>query len=84
MTIEKPYYEAPHGTEPGYIDPKELMDIFKQLQVSEMVKVTPSQFEYMMQRYNEYLNSPGDTSLSFKDYVKEFFEQQLKKGGLVK
>ena len=49
-----------------------------------MVKVTPSQFEYMMQRYNEYLNSPGDTSLSFKDYVKEFFEQELKKGGLVK
>ena len=60
------------------------MDIFKQLQVSEMVKVTPSQFEYMMQRYNEYLNNPGDTSLSFKDYVKEFFEQELKKGGLVK
>jgi hypothetical protein len=30
--------EAPHGTEPGYIDPKEMEDIKKSLPVSEMVK----------------------------------------------
>ena len=30
--------EAPHGTEPGYIDPKEMEDIKKSLSVSEMVK----------------------------------------------
>ena len=30
--------EAPHGTEPGYIDPKEMDAIKKSLPVSEMVK----------------------------------------------
>ena len=31
MTIEKALYPAPqHETDPGYIDPKELIDIFKQ------------------------------------------------------
>ena len=31
MTIVKPYYQEPqHEKDPGYIDPKELIDIFKQ------------------------------------------------------
>ena len=30
--------EAPHGTEPDYIPPKEMLDIKKSLPVSEMVK----------------------------------------------
>ena len=88
MTIEKPYYQAPqHETDPGYIDPKELQDIFKQLEVSEMVKLNPGAYEYMMSKYYIYLNSPGDTSLSFKDFVLEYFGENLdemKKGGLVK
>jgi len=88
MTIVKPYYQEPqHETDPGYIDPKELQDIFQSLPVSETVKLNPGAFEYMMQRYYKYLHSPGDTSLSFKDYVKDYFNQDLddlKKGGLVK
>ena len=88
MSIEKPYYQAPqHETDPGYIDPKEMDDIFKQLGVSEMVKLNPGAYEYMMSKYYNYLNSPGDTSLSFKDFVLEFFGENLdemKKGGLVK
>ena len=88
MSIEKPYYQAPqHETDPGYIDPKEMDDIFKQLGVSEMVKLNPGAYEYMMQKYYKYLNSPGNTSLSFKDFVLEFFGENLdemKKGGLVK
>ena len=56
MTIEKPYYQAPqHETDPGYIDPKELQDIFKQLEVSEMVKLNPGAYEYMMSKYYNYL-----------------------------
>ena len=88
MTIEKPYYQAPqHETDPQYINPKELQDIFKQLEVSEMVKLNPGAYEYMMQKYYKYLHSPGDTSLSFKDFVKDYFGENLddlKKGGLVK
>ena len=87
MTIEKPYYEAQDERDPGYIDPRELQDIFKQLEVSEMVKLNPGAYEYMMQKYYKYLHSPGDTSLSFKDFVKEYFGENLddmKKGGLVK
>jgi hypothetical protein len=40
-----------------------------------------------MSKYYNYLNSPGDTSLSFKDFVLEYFGENLdemKKGGLVK
>ena len=56
MSIEKPYYQAPqHETDPGYIDPKEMDDIFKQLGVSEMVKLNPGAYEYMMQKYYKYL-----------------------------
>ena len=90
MTIEKPFYTVPSGDpdkDPGYIDPKEMDDILKSLPESEMVKINPGTFDYMMQRYYEYLHSPGDTSLSFKDYVKEYFRinlDELKKGGLVK
>ena len=72
MTIEKPYYQAPqHETDPQYIDPKELDQIFKSLPVSEMVKVNPATFDYYMQKYYKYLHSPGDTSLSFRDFVFE-------------
>jgi len=88
MTIEKALYREPqHETDPGYIDPKELQDIFKQLGVSEMVKLNPGAYEYMMQKYYKYLHSPGDTSLSFRDFVLEYFGEDLdkkKKGGLVK
>ncbi len=53
MTIEKPFYQAPqHETDPQYIDPKELLDIFKSLPVSEMAKVNPATFDYYMQKYN--------------------------------
>lgn len=98
MTIDKPLYEIPNGDEhPGYLDPKEWLDILKNIPVSEMVKkkvketgkdkfafVTPRNIEYVLQRYEDYLNSPGDTSLSFEDYVKEFFEEvKLKHGGRV-
>ena len=39
MTIEKPYYQAPqHETDPQYIDPKELQDIFKQLEDGNPIK----------------------------------------------
>ena len=38
MTIEKPFYQTPqHETDPGYIDPKELQDIFQSLPVSAFV-----------------------------------------------
>ena len=88
MTIVKPYYQEPQNeTDPGYIDPRELQDIFKSLPVSEMAKINPGTFDYMMQRYYHYLHSPGDTSLSFKDFVRDYFNQNLddmKKGGLVK
>tara|TARA_B100000315_G_scaffold66644_1_gene60593 strand:- start:1293 stop:1559 length:267 start_codon:yes stop_codon:yes gene_type:complete len=88
MTIEKPFYQTPqHETDPGYIDPKEMEDIFKQLGVSEMVKLNPGAFDYYMQKYYKYLHSPGDTSLSFRDFVFEYFGEDLdekKKGGLVK
>ena len=88
MTIEKPFYQAPqHETDPQYIDPKELLDIFKSLPVSEMAKVNPATFDYYMQKYYKYLHSPGDTSLSFKDFVQGYFGENLddmKKGGLVK
>ena len=88
MTIEKPYYQAPqHETDPAYIDPQELQDIFKQLEVGEMAKLNPGAYEYMMQKYYKYLHSPGDTSLNFRDFVLEYFGEDLdkkKKGGLVK
>ncbi len=42
MTIEKPLYQEPqHETDPAYIDPKELQNIFQSLPVSEMVKLNP-------------------------------------------
>ena len=87
MTIEKPYYEAQDERDPQYIDPKELEQIFKSLPVSEMAKVNPATFDYYMQNTYNYLHSPGDTSLSFRDFVFEFFGEDLdekKKGGLVK
>jgi len=77
MTIEKPYYEAQDERDPQYIDPKELEQIFKSLPVSEMAKVNPATFDYYMQKYYNYLNSPGDTSLSFKDFVLEYFGENL-------
>ena len=99
MTIEKPIYEIPSGDDnhPGYIDPREWENILRTIPVSEMVKekskqinkdsvvyVSPSNLKYMLQRYEDYLNSPGDTSLSFEDYVKEFFNDvKLKDGGRV-
>jgi hypothetical protein len=52
-----------------------------------MAKVNPATFDYYMQKYYKYLHSPGDTSLSFKDFVQEYFGENLddmKKGGLVK
>ena len=52
-----------------------------------MVKINPGAYEYMMQKYYKYLHSPGDTSLSFRDFVFEYFGEDLdkkKKGGLVK
>ena len=88
MTIVKPYYQEPHEEkDPGYIDPQELQDIFKTLPVSETVKLNPGAFDYYMQKYYKYLHSPGDTSLSFRDFVFEYFGEDLdekKKGGLVK
>jgi|TARA_B100000315_G_C14455651_1_gene531275 hypothetical protein len=99
MTIEKPIYDLPSGDEnhPGYIDPKEWENILRNIPVSEMVKekskqidkdsivyVSPSNLKYMLQRYEDYLNSPGDTSLSFEGFVKEFFtDVKLKDGGRV-
>ena len=41
----------------------------------------------MMQKYYKYLHTPGDTSLSFKDFVRDYFGENLddlKKGGLVR
>ena len=88
MTIEKALYQEPQDErDPGYIDAKEMEDIFKQLGVSEMVKLNPGAYEYMMQKYYQYLHSPGDTSLDFKDFVRDYFRENLddlKKGGLVK
>ena len=90
MTIEKPFYTVPSGDpekDPGHIDPKEMQDILKSLPVSEMAKVNPATFDYYMQKYYKYLHSPGDTSLSFRDFVLEYFGEDLdkkKKGGLVK
>ena len=88
MTIEKPYYQEPqHERDPNYMDPEELQDIFKSLPVSEMVKLNPGAYEYMMQKYYQYLHSPGDTSLDFKDFVRDYFRENLddlKKGGLVR
>ena len=88
MTIVKPYYQEPQNEkDPGYIDPRELQDIFKSLPVSETVKLNPGAYEYMMQKYYDYLHSPGDTSLDFKDFVRDYFRENLddlKKGGLVK
>ena len=87
MTIEKPFYELPREDDPKYIDPQELQDIFKTLPVSETVKLNPATFDYYMQKYYKYLHSPGDTSLSFRDFVFEYFGEDLdekKKGGLVK
>ena len=80
MTIEKPFYTAPSGDPdkaPQYIDPKELEQIFRSIPVSEMVKLNPGTFEHMMRKYYKYLHSPGDTSLSFKDFVKEYFGEDL-------
>ena len=52
MPIEKALYREPQDErDPGYIDPKEMEDIFKQLGVSEMVKLNPGAYEYMMQKY---------------------------------
>ena len=87
MTIEKPFYELPREDDPKYIDPQELEQIFKSLPVSETVKLNPGAYEYMMQKYYKYLHSPGDTSLSFKDFVRDYFGENLddlKKGGLVR
>ena len=87
MTIEKPFYTAPSGDpdkDPQYIDPKELEQIFKSLPVSDMAKVTPAQYEYILQRYEDYVKNDG--KLDFKQFVIEFFEEdfRFKKGGLVK
>jgi len=88
MTIEKPYYQEPQDERnPSYMAPEELQDIFKSLPVSETVKLNPGAYEYMMQKYYQYLHSPGDTSLDFKDFVRDYFRENLddlKKGGLVK
>ena len=88
MTIEKPYYQEPQQEkDPSYMDPRELQDIFKSLPVSETVKLNPGAYEYMMQKYYKYLHSPGDTSLSFRNFVRDYFGEnldELKKGGLVK
>ena len=80
MTIEKPYYTAPSGDpdlDPQFMDPKELEQLFKSIPVSEMVKLNPGAFEYYMQKYYKYLHSPGDTSLSFRDFVLEYFGEDL-------
>ncbi len=42
-----------------------------------MVKLNPGAFEYYMQKYYKYLHSPGDTSLSFRDFVLEYFGEDL-------
>ena len=84
MTIEKPFYEMPKENDPKYIDPKELEQIFKAIPVSEMAKVTPAQYEYILQRYEDYIKNDG--KLDFKQFVIEFFDEdfRFKKGGLVK
>ena len=84
MTIEKPFYELPREDDPKYIDPKELEQIFKAIPVSEMAKVTPAQYEYILQRYEDYIKNDG--KLDFKQFVIEFFDEdfRFKKGGLVK
>ena len=39
MTIEKALYQEPQNeTDPGYIDPKELQDIFKQSEDGNPIK----------------------------------------------
>jgi len=87
MTIEKTIYPMPSGdpdNDPKFIDPKELEQIFKSLPVSDMAQVTPSQYEYILQRYADYVANDG--KLDFKNYVIEFFDKdfKFKKGGLVK
>jgi len=93
------YDETPSFSEhdPKYISPDEFENIKKQLNVSPMVfkkakveknKVaflTPAVHEYMLLRYGQYLeNSKDDDSpLNYKDYIKEFFDVRLKKGGKV-
>ena len=49
-----------------------------------MAKVTPAQYEYILQRYEDYVKNDG--KLDFKQFVIEFFDEdfRFKKGGLVK
>ena len=35
-------------------------------------KLNPGAFDFYMRKYYNYLHSPGDTSLSFEDFVKLF------------
>jgi len=70
MTIEKPFYLEPKdGRDPA---------------VSDVAQVTPSQYEYILQRYEDYIKNDG--KLDFKSYVIEFFDKdfKFKKGGVVK
>jgi hypothetical protein len=50
-------------------------------------KLNPGAFEFYMGKYYNYLHSPGDTSLSFEDFVKEYYGEDLdehkSKGGRV-
>ena len=83
--------------DPRYISPEEFEKLKLELKVGPMVLknakvekdrvafLTPAVHEYMLLRYGQYLeNSKDDDSpLNYKDYIKEFFDVRLKKGGKV-
>ena len=87
MTIEKPIYEMPSGTDAKSIEKKLFDKVYNadiDLPEAAMAKVTPSQYEYILQRYADYVANDG--KLDFKSYVIEFFDKdfKFKKGGIVK
>ena len=85
MTIEKTIYPMPSEAE---VIEKKLHDKIYNADIdlpeADMAKVTPSQYEYILQRYADYVANDG--KLDFKSYVIEFFDKdfKFKKGGIVK
>ena len=67
--------EAPHGTEPDYIPPKEMLDIKKSLPVSEMVK-KEERFNDKILKRDKY-ETPKKTLIVKKELPKDWKPKYL-------
>jgi|TARA_Y100000310_G_scaffold342320_1_gene445028 hypothetical protein len=83
--------------DPRYISPEEFEKLKLELKVGPMVLknakvekdrvafLTPAVHEYMLLKYGRYLENSKDEEdpLSYEEYVEQYFDVKLKKGGKV-